>query len=277
MARARRNNGTSVDMFPFLSILVCMIGCLTLIIVVLNIIAMNKEEGREPEEVERAREYVELEKVDEDETKKYEELKEIIENYRLKNQTDLANREKLTQLKEMLENQEKVVERREELINLYNLLVQTNQKLDVDEKDLLAQIEELKKIIEERKLPPDPPALQVRPSGSGTNVEPYFVEIADKTVLIHHSLTEPAIEIPSASLGQSSEFIELLKNVAAKPYRKLIFLVRGNDGSMANLAAANGIISAFNQSNGSQILAGRLPLPGDGKIDLSLFEQYLQN
>ena len=51
MARARKDSGQAVSLFPFLSILVCMIGCLTLIIVVLNLIAMNKGEGREPEEI----------------------------------------------------------------------------------------------------------------------------------------------------------------------------------------------------------------------------------
>lgn len=276
MSRARKNSGTSVSLFPFLSILVCMIGCLTLIIVVLNLIAMNKGEGREPEEIERAREFVELKKENDEDEKKLEELKQLIENLLQMNQEDIEKREKLTQLKEMLENQEEIDVIREELIAQFNLLQQTNKKLTQDEIDLIAQIVLLKKEIEERKLPPEAASLQVRPSGSGANTEPYFVEIADKTVLIHHSLTEPPVEIPSASLNQSEEFVELLKTVSAKPYRTLIFLVRGSDSSVANLNSANSVVGAFNRNTGAQILAGRLPLPGDGKIDLTMFEQYLK-
>ena len=55
MAKRARDTGGSVNLFPFLSILICIIGCLTLIIVVINLIAMSKGEGRTSEEVERAR------------------------------------------------------------------------------------------------------------------------------------------------------------------------------------------------------------------------------
>ena len=44
MARRLQDDGASVNLFPFLSILVCIIGCLTLIIVVVNLIAMSNPE-----------------------------------------------------------------------------------------------------------------------------------------------------------------------------------------------------------------------------------------
>ena len=129
MSRARKDSGTSVSLFPFLSILVCMIGCLTLIIVVLNLIAMNKGEGREPEEVERARLFVELEKENKDDEKKLDDLKQLIENLLQTNQASINKQERLNQLKEMLENQESIDAVREELIAQFNLLQQTNKKL----------------------------------------------------------------------------------------------------------------------------------------------------
>ncbi|MCB1091190.1 MAG: hypothetical protein KDL87_06650, partial [Verrucomicrobiae bacterium] len=39
----------------------------------------------------------------------------------------------------------------------------------------------------------------------------------------------------------------------------------------------NAVVGAFNQRVGTQIIPGRLPLPGDGKVDLSMFAQYLSN
>ena len=277
MAKARKSDGSSVNLFPFLSILICVIGCLTLIIVVLQLIAMNQVEGREPEEVERAREFVQMEKLQEEDQKKLDDLRQLIEEMIQVNQATLANMEKLSMLKELLENQEKLDVSREELMTKFALLQQTNKQLDLDHAELLVQIEELKKLIEERKLPPEAARLQVRPTGSGANTIPYFVEIASKTILIHHSMTEPAIEIPSASLGQSEEFNKLLETIKARGDRRLIFLVRGDDSAMQNLARANTVVNAFKARTGAKFYPGKLPLPGDGKVDLSMFSQYLSN
>lgn len=275
MARARKSEGSSVNLFPFLSILICIIGGLTMIIVILQLIAMQQVEGREPEDVERAREFVQMEKIKEEDQKKLDDLRQLIEEMIQVNQSTLANMERLRLLKDLLENQEKLDVSREELMTKFALLQQTNKQLDIDHTELLAQIEKLKKEIEERKLPPEAARLQVRPTGSGANTIPYFVEIASKTILIHHSLSEPPIEIPSASLGQSEEFNKLLETIKAAGDRRLIFLVRGDDSSMANLAKANSVVSSFKSRTGAKFIPGKLPLPGDGKVDLSLFAQYL--
>src|SRR5690606_26038788 len=107
-----------------------------------------------------------------------------------------------------------------------NLLIKTNESLDKDHEEMLVQIAKLKAEIEKRKLPSDVAKLQVKPSGSGANVEPYFVEVADKIVRIHRSLTAPPIDIPIASINQDKDFVTLLERIAGEPYRKLILLVR---------------------------------------------------
>ncbi len=275
MARKSRDSGASVNLFPFLSILVCIIGCLTLIIVVLNLISMSKAEGKEPEEVERAREYAILEKEQERDEESLDELRALVDSLTQQNKDLLAKRQKLTMLKEMLESAEKIDAAREELIAKYQLLTKANKQLDADEVVLLAEIESLKKEIEERKLPPDAARLQVKPSGSGANTQPHFVEVADGMVLIHHSLTEPAIQVPAGSLEINEDFKKLLETVASKPYNTLILLVRGSDAAVDNLNKVRSVISAYNQRTGAEIIPGRLPLPGEGKVDLSLFEQYL--
>ena len=276
MAKRSRDSGASVNLFPFLSILVCIIGCLTLIIVVLNLISMNKAEGIEPEEVERAREYAILKEAQEKDQKDYDELRALVDSLTQQNKDLLAKRQKLTMLKEMLDSAEKIDAAREELISKYQLLVKANTQLDADEVVLLAEIEALKKEIEERKLPPEAAALQVKPSGSGANTQPFFVEVADGLVLIHHSLTEPAIEVPAGSIEINEDFKKLLETVASKPYHTLILLVRGSDAAVNNLAKVSSVVSAYNQRTGAQIIPGRLPLPGEGKVDLSLFAQYLK-
>ncbi|MCF6312464.1 MAG: hypothetical protein L3J39_08430 [Verrucomicrobiales bacterium] len=275
MAR-RKSSGAEISLFPFLSILVCVIGCLTMIIVFINLIQMNKGEGKEPKEIEVAKEYVELKKQQEKDKVKLDKLRQLVENL-IQNQEDLrAKREKLNRLKELLASNEQIDSLRDELIAKLNLLMRTNKKLDKDKVELLAEVEKLEKEIKKRKLPPKIAALRVQSSGSASNIEPYFVEIADKTVLIHTSLTEPPVEFPSASLKQNKDFLDLLKKIGEKPYRKLIFLVRGNSASVANFKRANSTVSTFNRATGAEILPGKLPLPGEGKVDLSVFAKFLK-
>ncbi|MCB1064754.1 MAG: hypothetical protein KDN20_17775 [Verrucomicrobiae bacterium] len=276
MAKKRADSGASVNLFPFLSILVCIIGCLTLIIVVLNLISMSKAEGKEPEEVERAREFALLKEAQDVDQKKYDELRAHIDALTATNKDLLVKKQKLTMLKEMLNSAEKIDANREELIAKFQILSKTNKQLDADELVVKAEIEALKKEIEARKLPPDAAALQVKPSGSGANTQPFFVEVADAMVLIHHSLTEPPIEVPAGSIEVNEDFRKLLDTIASKPYHTLILLVRGSDAAVGNLGKINGVVAAFNDRTGAQIIPGRLPLPGEGKVDLSLFEAYLK-
>ena len=276
MAKRRQDDGGSVNLFPFLSILVCIIGCLTLIIVVINLIAMSKGEGQTSEEIERAREFVLIEKEKLEKQKKLDELKQQIENLIQQNKDSIQTRDKLATLKEMLENQEEIEQSREELIAKFNILQDTNKKLVFDENFLQEEIKKKEEEIARRKLPPKEAELRVRPSGSSSNTRPFFAEISDRGVYIHTSLSAEPEPIPIAALNQSKEFIELLKTVGSQPYNRLIFLVRGSPGAVDTLAQAAQLVSAYNQANGTRIIPGKLPLPGEGKVDLQMFAQFLE-
>lgn len=276
MARRAKNSGGSVNLFPFLSILICIIGCLTLIIVVINLIAMNKGEGKTSEEVERAREYMVVKKEQEEKRQELDKLRQLVENLIQQNRDILMARDKLVTLKKMLENHEEIDKAREELIAKFNLLQATNKKLVADEQLLQEEIKKKEEELAKRAEPPKPAALQVRPSGSSATTRPHFVEISERGVYIHRSLSKEPSMIPVSSLGQSQEFIEFLKQIASQPYNRVVFLVRGTPGAVKTLNEASGIISGYNRANGTEIIPGRLPLPGEGKVDLQLFAQYLE-
>lgn len=276
MAKRARASGGSVNLFPFLSILICIIGCLTLIIVVINLIGMNKGEGRTSEEVERAREYVVLEREKEEKLKELDRLRQLIENLIQQNRDVILAKDKLISLKQMLENQETVDKSREELIAKFNLLKTTNNKLVEDEKFLQEEIKKKEAELAKRATPPEAAALQVRPSGSSSSPRPSFVEISDRGVYIHRSLTQEPVSIPVASLNQSEDFINLLKLIASQPYNRLIFLVRGTPGAVKTLNEASQMVANYNRTNGTEIIPGRLPLPGEGKVDLRMFAQFLE-
>lgn len=275
MARRRADTGTSVNLFPFLSILVSIIGCLTLIIVVINLIAMGEGEGQTSEEVERAQKYLELEKEKKEEQKNLEKLKQQVKNLLQKRTSDNVKLDRLAMLKKTLNNQEQIDANRNELIAQFSLLQKTNKKLIADHESLLAKIKSKEEEIAKRKLPPEAAALRVRPSGSSSNTKPYFVEISDTSIYLYRSVSKEPVAIAIASLNQSEEFINLLKTVASKPYNRLIFLVRGNNSAAKSYNAVNGIVTLFNQQNNTRIIPGRLPLPGEGKIDLQMFAKFL--
>ena len=276
MARRGQDESASVNLFPFLSILICIIGCLTLIIVVINLIAMSKGEGKTPEEVERAREYMLVKKEKEDQQKELDKLRIDIENLIQENKNIIQDRDKLVLLKEMLDNQEEIDQSREELIAKFNLLSRTNKQLVSDEVVLQEEIKKKEEEIAKRKLPPVPAALRVRPSGSSSSTKPFFAEVSDTSVYIHRSLSEDPAVIPVASLNQDENFIKLLKEIASANNHRLIFLVRGTDGSVNTLNRARAVVNAFNQSNGCEIIPGRLPLPGEGRVDLNMFAKFLE-
>ena len=272
----RKDNGMSVNLFPFLSILVCIIGCLTMIIVVINISQMNKAEGRTPDEVLRAEAWMAIKKKKEEETIEYDKLRNLIEEMIQKNRDTLAKQDKLSRLKEMKENQEEIVETRNELIAKINALQAAIKELDVEYPILAKKIEELLAELKKRDLPPDPPRLRVRPSGTGTTRFPYFVEAANGALMIHKSLTEEPVTVPLAALNQNEEFVNLLKIVSGKELNRLIFMVRGDKESAKAYRAAASVISAFNSENDVRITPGRLPLPAKGKVDLTPFARYLR-
>ncbi len=276
MARRNKASGESVSLFPFLSILICVIGCLTMIIVVVQLMAMNRVEGREPEEVARAKEYVKLDKEKIEQGEDIEEMRTELEKLIQANRSFSEIQEKLRQLETMLDSNEDTKRLRDELIAELNLLLMTNEKLDKDHAELVVQITALKEEIEKRKLPPDVAPVQVKPSGSGGNIEPYFVEVADKMVRIHRTVAGPPQDIPVASINQDKDFVELLDTIAGQPYRKLILLVRANDGAVDTYAQLAAVVRTYNQGSGAEIIPGKLPLPGEGPVDLSLFAEFLK-
>lgn len=276
MAKRKKDDGASVNLFPFLSILVCIIGCLTLIIVVVNLMAMNKGEGQTSEEVERAREALVLRKEKEEEQKKLEEMKLLIEQLILKNKETITARDKLARLKEMFDNQEEIDASREELIAKFNILTQTNKKLEKDKLALDESIKLKEEEIAKRKLPPEAAKLRVRPSGSSSNVKPHFVEISGAGIYIHKSLSQEPEAIPIASINQSEAFIKLLDTVAGNSSQSLIFLVRGNEAAAGAYAKVNDVVATYNQGKEKRAIPGKLPLPSEGKVDLSVFAKFME-
>ena len=102
MAKRRRSSGDEVSLFPFLSILACLIGALVMIIVVLVVAQTEKAEGRTPQEIQMAQEVLNIKK----ELEKRAEMEAVV-------------KEKLAELEKL---EQEVEERRMRFAKLRKLL-----------------------------------------------------------------------------------------------------------------------------------------------------------
>ncbi|MDC0252330.1 hypothetical protein OAK44_00775, partial [bacterium] len=101
-------------------------------------------------------------------------------------------------------------------------------------------------------------------------------EVSDAGIYLHKSLSKEPEAIPIASINQSEEFIKLLDLVSTNSGHSLIFLVRGNDGAATAYNKVYDLVATYNQGRERKAIPGKLPLPGEGKVDLSVFSRFLQ-
>lgn len=259
MAR-RPKEKLAVSLFPFLSILACVIGTLTLMITALALGQMDNDTMANAEKYQKVQD--ELEKVNE----AIERLKREIA--RIEGQADnllkqLADaRMKLDQLKE-----EKKEPLEEEDVEIPDFDPAKAEKRLETLQDELEQLEEVKKELlaelKKRKQPPEEAEVIIQPSGSGVDLKPTFVECTSSGIVIYEG-AEPQ-RVRRADLASDETFLDLLKRVAAAPKATVIFLVR--EDALGTYYAARNVA----YQNGAR--NGKLPVIGQGKIDLSLFEK----
>jgi hypothetical protein len=270
MAQARARSDAEISLFPFLSILVCLIGSLVLLIVILTIVQTRMGDGRTPQEIDRAAEALRLKKEIAEREKQLEKLK--------KESPAAANKDALQQkltaivtLRKELSLGEDARKKNKEISGelqkkLENLLIQLEEMIK-EKPPLTKEIEKLKAELLARNKKPDdkPPSIIVQAGGSGTsaNVRLYFVECSAAGIVMHKSLTEQ-IRITSASIGVDAAYNAFLEEARKQPNSMILFLLR-DDGLGTYNRAAGWAEGQF------KLRIGKLPLPGKGPADLAAF------
>ncbi len=272
MARRRANTGDEVSLFPFLSVITCVIG-IVIMLIVFKTISQNQQArgGRTDEEIELARGYQEMLRKRESDNATLERLQELI-----------VKAEEL--IKEHAQVNDRVIELRRLIANATELRekgAEISRKLQRELEDLLFQMEamtkekaaaeaETKRLLAElearKKSPKDlPPAIVVNPEGShlAKNYAIHVIEAAAGSILVHKSQAESQ-RFSSGSIGTDADFNSYLESVAAKANAMILFLVR-EDGVGPYNRAAGWAESKFS------IRTSQLPLPGRGALDLSEF------
>lgn len=281
MAKRRSSSsGEEVSLFPFLSILACLIGAIILIIVVLAVSQSQQTDGRSPVEMEQAREFQELLAKQEEQKKVNAELEEKIKKLKQLKQ-DLGEKDaRLVKLRKLLSSSAEIQQMNQEisqelLKELDNLLLEV-EGLTKQEKVIKEEIAALLKEIELRQPPKDKvtPPVVVQPGGSGLaqGTKVYFVEASGGRLTLYWDASQKTVLSAAAEVVASDvAWNHFLTEVKSVPNAKIIFLLR-DDG-----------MGAFNNGAGwaqgtygfgvDQI--GRLAIPGRGEIDLKMFNEFL--
>ncbi len=115
----------------------------------------------------------------------------------------------------------------------------------------------------EQRLQAAETTVSVLPAGSGVHLKPHFVECAKGAIVLHTQ--NPPKLIRAAEMVTDADFLNVLNTVAAGPEDMLVFLIRP-DG-LPVYRAAKTLCDELG------IRSGRLPVPGDGRIDLTRFSR----
>ena len=262
-------------MIPFLDILCSLIGVLVLIIVVLVIAQTQRINGRTPEELQRAQEYIRMQKMQKENAIKYSGLTDKLDKLNQTQDESRAKKLAADKLSEMLKlaemNQEKNKESASKLKKELDDLLVENRGLGAQEPELKAKIAELQAAVAKLQGPENKerPVL-VNPQGSGLAAGSviFFVDAAGDKLTYFWNEKDKAVvsSVPEVIVADAgfNAFLEAVKKV---PQSKLIFLTR-DDGMRSYTLAAGWAQEQFKYPVGQ---IGKLPVPGRGDLDMKLF------
>ena len=253
-----------------MSILACLIGILTLMISVAMQAQEASREDQTEEDQSRALENRALKKEAVELAKRAEDLQEQIQRER-KTVAEMAKlKDRSIALKMKLDDLEKAKDSEQTDAMLQKLT--ENLKLEIaalkkEQPPLNRRLEELMKELAALKEVPKPKeSVIVRPGGSGfrqaKNI--FFVECNSTGIVILQDGAPPKT-VAKGAIGTNPAYNKFLDEVKKARSSMVLFLIRKNGNDSYRWAAG------WAQSK-YEVDIGKLPIPNDGVIDLSLFK-----
>ena len=261
MARERASAGPEISLFPFLSILACLIGALTILIVALSVSEILQ--GRKDESVARAEDYVALQTEIAD---REAEIARREEELRRTNATVVELAEIQPRIKEMQAELEDLRTDASKLPPLVRQMEEARKERDRIEDErkkveagLIKGRERLGELAKQEGK--GLPLRILSTSNYFRRVSPVFVEARKEGVVIHSP--SQRVQVPRAAIGSNPKFKQAVDYVAAKENRIVVFLVRDDARTSFNQARD------FARGNGA--VTSKVPLLGGGDLDLKEF------
>lgn len=263
MAKPKPNNEEPVSLFPFLSILACLIGVLTFIITGVAISQMDQSQDLAA--IERIEKYGPLVAQLQADARELEQLDARVNAQQRLSEQIAQTQAKIEQAKKRIAQQED----RENTLKRAQAIQQQLTKVQSQVKSIKPQIAqtreqigqdqiELKKRIEAGK----PVGTVVRPAGSGQNLKPHFIECSKDHLILYQGGKQT--KIARASFAKDGRYLGLLDRVAKQEKERVVFLLRPEGMNTYGVAARI--------ARERQCRYGKIPVPGEGPIDLQLFD-----
>ena len=260
----------AVSLFPFMSILASLIGILSLLIG-LSMAANQKKEGMTEEEVKRAQERKSLAFL----LKQKKDELDKIKPEPTKNNLDALELEKLKLLLLELEKQKNELDKvklspEDELKMKIQLYSEEKIAIEKGHPPMQKKIEELKAKVAALKEKPVPKeSVKIKPPKIGVKAPRnlFFVECNSAGIVLRGTGDETKnIPFESIKSGSSVEFHDYCINAKQSSGEDYVILVRVRKGGVLAYNYANALAELD-----FKVKTSKLPIPNDGKIDLSGF------
>ena len=260
----------AVSLFPFMSILASLIGILTLLIG-LSMAVNQKKEGMTEEDVKRAQEAKSLAFLLKQKKAELDKSKPIP----TKNNLDALELEKLKLLLLELEKQKNELDKvkfspEDELKAKIQLYSEEKIAIEKGHPPMEKKIEELKAKVAALKEKPVPKeSVKIKPPKIGTKAPRnlFFVECNSTGIVLRGTADETkAIPFESIKAGTSVEFHDCCVNAKQSSGEDYVILFLVRKGGVLSYNYANALAELD-----FKVKTSKLPVPNDGKIDLSGF------
>jgi hypothetical protein len=261
MARAKSSAIPTLSLFPFLSILACLSGALVVMICVLSIVQVTTSGSTAAKTNPLAQEMQALQK-------QLNEFRTLTDQM-----TTIEQAEKrIVLLQELAKDADTTDALRARLeAEIKNMQV-VIANLQNQKPQLQKEIAKLKEDLAERRIDPAQlkPALRVQGGGSGFAVgrRLFVIEANSDSVTVHRD-KENRFRVSAATIGADKDYNDFLAEVAAHKNHLVLFLVR-TDGWNSYVRGAGWAEQKFN------LATSKMPIPGQGRVDLSEFEKFMK-
>lgn len=265
MGRRRTSSAGDIEisLFPFLSILVCLIGALVILIVALSL--METSRGTDDAAINRAQEHQTMVRKIEELRAKADALlrdkgmdKQMARLRELQTRADTLEK-KLAAVPKPKAAADKLEKESRALNEAIEKAKAREESLKSELKDAEVKLGQLSKA--KPALPTGAP-LRILPGGGfARNLSPLFVETC-KNELVIHSRTR-TVRVPSNKIREDADFATAAKFAADQNDRILVFLIRPDSRTT--------YLTAQDAARKLGAVTGKVPLDGDGELDLSGF------
>ncbi len=276
----------SVSLFPFLSILACIIGILILMITAVALGQIGKDKTPQEQTADaadaeaaakaaaeaagRVEQFKQVQEQLKAEDREMQRLRELIAGAdATRKQLDQAKAELAALEAERKKEEDKVLQNNTLLAQQQVEALRLQQRIEQFEKDLerlKMLIDQLKAELAKRKSVPTESQVVIQPSGSGVELDATFIECAATSIVMYDGPTP--VRVPRAALTTSQPYRDLLDKVKAQPKGTIIFLLRPDGVATYNTARS--------VARSRYVTNGKLAVAGQGNIDLSLIHQSIK-